>query len=656
MAGFKVYYETAATISSPSTLSPASSLLGYIGSAPAGTISGLSGGTLYRFAVTTLSDSGESQLGTAVLQSTAPPQVTTVSSMSQTSSTIRLQWDAPTIGSGDPVEQFAVYRSQSSDMHFIGSTAETNLVVTDLVGASSYSFSIVCVNNAGESDPSIPFEQSTSPGAPSGLTSSVPTTSSITLEWSAPAELGGDAVTEYVLHMDDGSGESAAVSTEAYRGADLSVSDSGEGDRSEVVTQSTAPAAAGAAPESDASTASSIDLSWTAPSVSTGLAATGYRVYDVTGGADSGVLVYDGAASSATEAVVSDLASGTLYTYVVSALSDAGEGDVSASVEVSTAPGVVTGVANTGQTSSSITLEWTAPVVTTGSEVTGYKVYEHVVTSISDLFAADVDDRAVFSNFFANGGEDIVQRVLVFDGSSATASTTLSGLRAGSAYQLSVVASSAAGDGVHSSVLTTSVCPPQPTGLGSTDQSAHTIALNWEEPTVSTGAAVTGYIVYRNDGAGGAELSTEACDGRGSLDTSCSVSGLSGGQEYVFAVSAESVVGEGDRSSTVSVSTAPTYVTGVLSDAQTSTSISLTWQPPTTGRDDSVSGYRVYRDDGDGSHEHDVLAYDGSASTTTAATISGLEGGRMYSFDIFAISPSGAGARSYAFNQSTSPC
>eukprot|EP01051_Picozoa_sp_SAG22_P017822 SAG22_NODE_2843_length_2162_cov_1.319922_1_plen_52_part_10 len=32
--------------------------------------------------------------------------------------------------------------------------------------------------------------------------------------------------------------------------------------------------------------------------------------------------------------------------------------------------------------------------------VTGYKVYEHVVTSISDLFAADVDDRAVFSNFF----------------------------------------------------------------------------------------------------------------------------------------------------------------------------------------------------------------------------------------------------------------
>ena len=41
----------------------------------------------------------------------------------------------------------------------------------------------------------------------------------------------------------------------------------------------------------------------------------------------------------------------------------------------------------------------------------------------------------------------------------------------------------------------------------------------------------------------------------GSVDTACSVSGLSGGQEYVFAVSALSAAGEGDRSSTVAVST-----------------------------------------------------------------------------------------------------
>merc|ERR1712023_459617 len=96
-----------------------------------------------------------------------------------------------------------------------------------------------------------------------------------------------------------------------------------------------------------------------APSVSTGLSATGYRVYD----AESSALVYDGAGSMAEEAVVSGLESGRLYSYAVSALSESGEGDVSASVSVSTAPGLVTGLASVHQTSSSITLEWVAPEV-----------------------------------------------------------------------------------------------------------------------------------------------------------------------------------------------------------------------------------------------------------------------------------------------------
>ena len=138
------------------------------------------------------------------------------------------------------------------------------------------------------------------------------------------------------------------------------VSASGEGDRSEVVAQSTSPAALGAAPLSVSQTASSVHLSWSAPSVSTGLAATGYRVYDVTG-VDSEVLVYDGAGSDAEEVVVSGLESGRLYSYVVSALSGSGEGGVSVGTEVSTAPGLVTDLVSVHQTSSSITLEWVAP-------------------------------------------------------------------------------------------------------------------------------------------------------------------------------------------------------------------------------------------------------------------------------------------------------
>ena len=273
------------------------------------------------------------------------------------------------------------------------------------------------VSAAGEGAPSAAFTQSTSPGAPSGLTSVLQTTSSITLEWTAPAEHGGDSVSEYVLYRDDGSGDLASVSTEAYRGALSSsvevsgleggrsyrfavsaVSASGEGDRSDVVAQSTSPAAVAAAPVSVSQTASSIHLSWSAPSVSTGLAATGYRVYD----SNTSAVVYDGAGSDAEEAVVSGLESGRLYSYVVSALSGSGEGDVSAAVQVSTAPGVATGLASSHQTSSSITLEWVAPAVGTGSAVTGYKVYEravHGLSEVSDVFESAGVSEEVMDHF-----------------------------------------------------------------------------------------------------------------------------------------------------------------------------------------------------------------------------------------------------------------
>ena len=99
-----------------------------------------------------------------------------------------------------------------------GSTEATATVV-ELEGGRLYAFVVSGVSAAGEGDVSAEAAtQSTSPSAPSGLTSVLQTTSSITLEWTAPLELGGDTVSEYVLYMDDGSGESAAVSTEAYRG------------------------------------------------------------------------------------------------------------------------------------------------------------------------------------------------------------------------------------------------------------------------------------------------------------------------------------------------------------------------------------------------------------------------------------------------------
>ena len=86
-------------------------------------------------------------------------------------------------------------------------------------------------------------------------------------------------------------------------------------------------------------------------------------------------MVYDGTDSTATSVELSSLDSGSLYTYVLSSLSAAGDSDVSAEVSVSTAPGVATGLLSTLQTTSSISLAWTAPTIASGEAVTGYKVY-----------------------------------------------------------------------------------------------------------------------------------------------------------------------------------------------------------------------------------------------------------------------------------------
>ena len=107
-----------------------------------------------------------------------------------------------------------------------GSTA-TSATVAGLEGGRSYSFVVAGVSAAGEGAVSeTALEQSTSPGAPSGLASSGRRRAA-SPGWVRLRRSGEDTVSEYVLYRDNGSGESAAVSTEAYRGADLSAEVSG---------------------------------------------------------------------------------------------------------------------------------------------------------------------------------------------------------------------------------------------------------------------------------------------------------------------------------------------------------------------------------------------------------------------------------------------
>eukprot|EP01047_Picozoa_sp_COSAG01_P118682 COSAG01_NODE_47372_length_391_cov_0.534247_1_plen_87_part_10 len=77
-------------------------------------------------------------------------------------------------------------------------------------------------------------------------------------------------------------------------------------------------------------------------------------------------------------------------------------------------------------------------------------------------------------------------------------------LTGGVLHSFVVGAQSAEGEGTRSLAHTASTAPPQPTALRAGSQSTTSVTLSWAAPLVTTGVPVTGYEVYRDDGAAAA--------------------------------------------------------------------------------------------------------------------------------------------------------
>ena len=175
-----------------------------------------------------------------------------------------------------------------------------------------------------------------------------------------------------------------------------------------------------------------------------------------------------------------------------------------------------------------------------------YERVVHGLSSVSEVFESAGVSEDVLDHFLDPAESDMVIDTLVHDGRGSTdVSSVVSGLSGGLEYTYVVSALSLSGEGERSDSVGVSTSPGAPSEFGSVDVRSDGVDLVWSGPAVSTGSGVTGYIVYMNDGAGGAELSTVVCDGTGSTSAACRVDGLSGGREYLFAVSALSGAGEG---------------------------------------------------------------------------------------------------------------
>jgi Fibronectin type III domain len=186
------------------------------------------------------------------------------------------------------------------------------------------------------------------------------------------------------------------------------------------------------------------------------------------------------------------------------------------------APTNVTGVAGDGQ----VVVSWLAPSSDGGSAITAYIVTALGVGNSAGCYT------------------------------TGALSCSVAGLRNGSPYTFTVVATNARGTSVASvasAAATPATVPGAPTGVSGVAGDGQ-VVVSWLAPSSDGGSAVTGYTVTASGGG------SQTCTTSGAL--SCSVTGLARGTAYTFTVVATNARGNSVASRASDAFTAGSWVVG----------------------------------------------------------------------------------------------
>jgi titin len=271
-------------------------------------------------------------------------------------SQVTLSWSAPSSSGGGPVTDYVVQYSLDSGTSWTtfndGTSSSTGAVVTGLANGTVYVFRVAAVNSLGTGNYSSSSAgitpDNSPPGTPTALTATGWNTF-VELNWTAPANNGGNAITDYIIQYstDGGSnwttftdGTSALTSatvTGLVNGtsytfrvsAVTSAGSSNYGTNSSSVTPSNNPPGA---PESLVASAGNTQasLSWGTPASNGGNPITDYTIQFSSNSGSTWETFSDGI-STVTSATVNGLTNGTAYIFRVAAITSAGTGDFSAS-------------------------------------------------------------------------------------------------------------------------------------------------------------------------------------------------------------------------------------------------------------------------------------------------------------------------------------
>ncbi|GAA2569471.1 hypothetical protein GCM10010435_49360 [Winogradskya consettensis] len=638
------------------------------------TVGGLTNGTTYPVRVRARNDVGAGPASASVsVTPRALPGAPANVAAAPGDGTATITFTAPASDGGSAIIRYEV----STDNGATWAVLPANGVVTGLTNGTAYAIRLRARNSAGVGPASaaVAVTPAAVPGAPTDL-AATPGNASISVSFTAPAGVGGSAITGYDVSVDDGvtwaalpasrvvggltNGATYTVRVRARNGVGA-----GQASSSVIAIPATVPGAPAGLTATPGN--ASIVVRFTAPASDGGAAITGYDV-SVDNGTTWTVLP--------ASQTVDGLANGTTYAVRVRARNAVGTGagsDNATATPSAGLPGVPGNVAVT-RGDASVTVTYTPATGT----VTGYQVSvddgvtwrmlpgNGVVTGLTNGVSYAVRVRAVNDNGVSppsapvtvtpatnpaapagvtatpgnrsatvsftppsyDGGLPITGYEYSLDGTTWSAlppSSSVGDLTNGTAYTIRLRARNDVGAGPSASAppVTPTAVPGAPTGVVAVGRDRGA-TVTFTAPDSDGGSPIIGYDVSVDNGATWAVLPADG-----------TVTGLTNGTTYTVRLRARTSAGTGPASApaTVTPATVPGAPTG-LSVAPGDSTATVTFTAPADGGS-PITRYEVSTDDG-------------TTWATLAAsnTVGGLSNGTAYTVRVRARNDAGIGAPS----------
>ncbi|MGO8671962.1 MAG: choice-of-anchor tandem repeat GloVer-containing protein, partial [Capsulimonadaceae bacterium] len=584
------------------------------GSTPIGTATseaytdtGLTNGVNYFYTVAAVNDGGTSPPSTEASATPEAPVLSAPTALTATAgdAQVSLSWT----GSAGATS-YNVYRATTSGDEgstAIGTTAGTTYTNSGLTNGVTYFYKVAAVNasqtsvQSGEASatPEPPI-----PAAPTGLTATTGDTQ-VSLSWTASS--GATSYNIYRATTSGGEGSTAIGTALATTYTDTGLTNgvtcyykvaavngggiSGQSGEAFATPEPSIPSA----PTGLTATAGALQiaLTWTAS-----VGATSYNVYRGTVSGGEGLAAIG--TTTGTTYTDSGVTNGVTYFYKVAAINAGGTSAKSGEAQATPEPppAAPTNLAATGELGG-VSLTWTASV-----NASTYSVF--MGTSSGAEGSTPVQTGTTTTHAFVGS------------------------LASGTTYYFTVAAANGAGSSSQSGEASAMTDLAAPTGLSAVNGNGW-VQLTWNP---STGA--TSYNVYQ----GTAEFQCNT-GVRSVTSTSATVTGLTNGSVYFFAVTAVDALGESAQSeesvaTPSSYDTAPPVPTGLVATSSSGAML-LNWSAAA-----SATSYEIYVGTSAGGEDAAPVM----SSSATTALVTGLTNLETYYFEVAGVNSYGTGALS----------